>query len=590
MNIKKVLLLLVVLFPINIYALNKAPIDITNMNITGLSEALDNQIIDSETLVKLYLDRINTYSDYNAIININENAIEEAKKLDEERLAGKVRSIIHGIPIIVKDNIDVYGMPTTAGSLSLSDNYPNEDAFVIKKLKEAGAIIIAKSNMSEFAFQASSSKSSYGTVKNAYNMDYSSYGSSGGSAVSVALSFAVAALGTDTNSSIRVPASANNIVGYRPTLGTISRSGVLPYDPERDTIGLLTKTIKDSIILTNIIMGYDQQDSKSINQEYSNYNITLESLNGITIGIPSDFLKGDNSNKLPENQESYEEIYNLMQIAISKMEKNGANIVYLDDYYTYTQDNYAITSYSGYLLCDSFNSYIKNTQSKIKSFKELASSSGIITDLSSYTKSCNTTRSLENKNEKKNLYKTYLEKIYQDNNLDVIVYPTTKNKLLKIGTSGIKNLSAHAASTVGFPAISMPLGFDSELLSYGIEFMALKNDDEKLFNIAYLYEKINSNNISPSLAPNLYQIPSEITMLLEVYQNPPKKIYRQKKWLQNVQTYLKNYNNNDNIKQDAINLLKDYNKRIYINYLIKVVFILLMYLYIKSKVVKLRNK
>ena len=251
---KKIFILFLALFHLNVFALTEAPIDITNMDITAISDALDKKIITSENLIKIYLERIEKYNDkYNALITVNDNAISEAQKLDEERANGNVRSILHGIPIIVKDNIDALNMPTTDGSKNLSDNYPIKDAEAIKKLKDAGAIIIAKSNMSKYAFYASSSTSDFGTVKNAYNIKYSSYGSSGGSAVSVALNFAVAALGTDTNSSVRLPASANSLVGYRPTLGLISTDGVVPYDSERDTIGTITKNVKDALILTNIM-------------------------------------------------------------------------------------------------------------------------------------------------------------------------------------------------------------------------------------------------------------------------------------------------------------------------------------------------
>ena len=212
---KKIFILFLALFHLNVFALTEAPIDITNMDITTISDALDKKIITSENLIKIYLERIEKYNDkYNALITVNDNAISEAQKLDEERANGNVRSILHGIPIIVKDNIDALNMPTTDGSKNLSDNYPIKDAEAIKKLKDAGAIIIAKSNMSKYAFYASSSTSDFGTVKNAYNIKYSSYGSSGGSAVSVALNFAVAALGTDTNSSVRLPASANSLVGF----------------------------------------------------------------------------------------------------------------------------------------------------------------------------------------------------------------------------------------------------------------------------------------------------------------------------------------------------------------------------------------
>ena len=578
--LSKGLFLILAVIPLNTFAYTKAPIDITKQDLSSLSYYLEEGVISSETLVNLYLERIKEYSDYNAIISINNNAINEAKQLDEERTSGHIRSKIHGIPIIVKDNIDVFGMPTTAGAASLKDNYPQTDATVIAKLKEAGAIILAKSNMSEFAISASSSRSSYGTVKNAYNKNYSAYGSSGGSSTSVALNLAPAALGTDTNSSVRIPASSSNLVGYRPTVGTISRSGVLPYDPERDTVGTLTKNIEDSIILTNIINGYDEKDYKSLNQK-SNYNLTLNSLNNITIGIPTNFLKGSNDNKLPENKETYSEIYDLMLNAINKMEANGATIVYIDPYYTTKEDNLVANSYSGFLFCDSFNKYLENTTGTIRSFNDLYNSKNKISDLTIYAKNCQTTRTLDEKNTLKESYRDYLSKIFKENNLDVIVYPTSKNKLLKVGTTGLVNTSAHASSTINYPSISMPLGFDSDNLPYGIEFMVPTNKDNKLFNIAYQYEKISDIN-APIIATNLYEIDKEVTTLLNNYQNL-KPIFFKKIWQNKVKNYFKYYNDDSNYLLNAQKLNQEYSQKIFLLRLIKIIFILLIYLYFIRK-------
>ena len=508
MPIKKLIVfLLLLLIPINVFALNKAPIDITTMDITEISKALDEGILTSEELVNLYLDRINSYnSNYNAIITINNKAIDEAKALDKERSGGKVRSILHGIPIIVKDNIDVYGLPTTAGASALADNYPKANAFVIQKLIDKGAIIFAKANMSEFAFMASSSSSSYGTVKNAYNFDYSAYGSSGGSAVSVAASFASAALGTDTNSSVRVPSAANYVVGLRPTTGLTSTTGVLPYDPERDTVGPITKTVSDSVILLNAISGYDEKYSKSIKSN-DTYKITSSSLKGYTLGFPSDFLKGSNDNGLKENKETYSEIYEMMNNAILKMQKNGAQIVYIDNYYTYDEDYLATTTYSAYLFCDYFNKYIENTTGSIRSFEALTNAYGKTVSLNNYVTECGSNSSLNHKNELKTEYKDYITNIMDKYKLNAIVYPTTKNKLLEAGTTGFTNLSAHAASTISFPAISVPLGFDSDNLPYGIEFMAKANEENTIYNITSVYEKLNINITTPGITPNLYKIP-----------------------------------------------------------------------------------
>ena len=270
MFIKKLFIVFIgitLLYTNKVEGLSKSVIDITKMNLQEISEALNQKIITSEELVKLYLERIEAYDkDFNAIISINENAINEAKELDELRSKGKIKSLLHGIPIIVKDNIDVTLLPTTAGAKALKDNYPKANAFVIQRLMDAGVIILAKANMSEFAFEAVSSRSSYGTVKmliipNIQHMDQVGFGGFR------CFKFAPAALGTDTNSSIRLPAAATNLVGFRPTVGLISRTGVLPYDPERDTIGTLTKTVDDAMLIINIINGYDKNDYKSINQD-----------------------------------------------------------------------------------------------------------------------------------------------------------------------------------------------------------------------------------------------------------------------------------------------------------------------------------
>ncbi|MDD4187519.1 MAG: amidase [Bacilli bacterium] len=540
MNIKKLIILMFsfLILPKTAIAYNKAAIDITRVDISELKNALDLKIISSQELTLLYLDRIEAYDkNYNAIISINDKALVEAKKLDEERDNGNVRSILHGIPIIVKDNIDVLGMTTTAGAKALSDNYPKANADAIQKLIDAGAIILAKANMSEFAFQASSSRSSYGTVKNAYNLEYSAYGSSGGSATSVAASFATAALGTDTNSSVRLPAAASNLVGLRPTTELISKTGVLPYDPIRDTIGTLTKTVADSIYIMNII-----------NQNNKEFKVDINNLKGLRIGIPTNFFKGDSNNNLPENQSTYSEIQALMEVAIKKLEAENITIIYLDDYYNYQTDSWFSNSLSGYLFCDSFNKYLKNTSSTIRSFTELAISPNIITDLSDYTGSCDSleTRLIE-KNILKQEYKDYINEIMTNNNIDLIMYPTTKNKLLKnADSSRVQNLSAHASSTINYPAITLPLGFDKDNLPYGIEFMAKSNNEDLLYNIASLYE--NKNHKTPSIAPSLYEVPDNLNKLVSNYtiKMSNAKYDFEKKWLTEVQKFFRDYLNKDN--------------------------------------------
>lgn len=552
MSIKKLLIIILILIPINIYAISSAPIDITTMSMEEISTALDNNIITSKQLVNIYLERIDAYKDYNAIIFINENALTQAEELDKERATGKVRSSIHGIPIIVKDNIDVLGMPTTSGTKSLHDNYPKQNAEVIQKLIDAGAIILAKANMSELAFYASSSKSSYGTVKNAYNLEYTPYGSSGGSAVAVAASLASAALGTDTNSSVRLPASANNIVGYRPTYGLFSNQGILPYDPNRDTIGTLTKTLNDSIILTNIM----SDKSSKITKKLSN-------LKGITVGVSQLFIDGSDSATLIENKKSYQAITDLSNQAIELLKNNGAKIVYLDNYFTNTQSYYVNNSYSGYLFCNAFNTYIDGTTGKIRSFQELAKSSGKITDINTYLKYCGTSNELlETKVNSIKKYDEYLKNIYKSNNLDVIIYPTVKNQLLKVNKSGIVNIAAHASPVVGYPSITMPLGFDQDNLPYGIEFMSLKGEDNLLLNIAGVYETLNNKSkITPSIAPSLYNIDNQTQKLVSRYlktNQSTKNNFIKQRWISKTKKYFSQYNDFENHEQISKKLNNNY--------------------------------
>lgn len=586
---KKIFILFLILIPFNVFALTKAPIDITNETVTSLSKALNEEIITSEELINIYLERIKKYNDqYNALITINENAINEAKELDKERQNGNIKSSIHGIPIIVKDNIDVLGTATTAGSKALSDNYPNEDALIIQKLKDAGAIIIAKANMSKFAFYASSSSSDYGTVKNAYNLAYSSYGSSGGSAVSVALNFAPIAIGTDTNASVRLPAQAASLIGYRPTLGLISRTGIIPYDPERDTPGIIGKTIEDIITITNIIKGKDENDDKTYDSE--TLKISEINLQNITLGISETFLNGCNENILPENKEINAEVKNLLTSALDKIKDSGITIKVIENYYTTTVDSDIAKSYSGYQFCDKFNEYILNHQGIIKTFEELAA---LTPGLEGYVEDCNSKMNQSYKDELKENYKDYIEDIMKENNLDAIIYPSSKNKILELGTTGIINLSAHASSTINYPSITIPIGYDSDNLPYSLEIMTKTQNDEFLLSLA---NKINSLRLYESKNPlsSLYEVDEEVTKLIQKYDKRynKKNTLFNKKWLKKVKNYFKDYQNIEKPETEAKKLNQNYYVSLIITFIIQciVAITILAILLLVRKHLKIQKK
>lgn len=563
MKKKFIFLILILFFNIGqIEALTKAPVDITTMSIEDLLHALDNGYLTSETLVKLYLERIEEYDKlFNSINQINEHALDQAKKLDKERASGNIKGRLHGIPILVKCNIDVYGLPTTAGTKSLKDNYPINNATVVQKLIDEGAIILGTTNMSELAFSASNSYSSYGHVKNVFDTSFTPYGSSGGSAVATKAFFAAATLGTDTNSSVRLPASGAGLVGFRPTFGLIGRGGVVPYDYERDTVGILTHTVSDNALILSIIDGYDSRDKNSISFD-AEINLQNSSLKGVNIGVPLQYVKGNDQNDGVTGLTD-PEIYNMVLKSIDVLKENGANIIYLDDFVKNSNLTIATSTYAGITMCDNFNEYIQGTTGPIQNFEDLALSDGHVQRLSGYLKGCGavTEKQKKARSEKKAKYRNYVNDYFTEHNLDVIIYPTLKNKVYRYNSDDKNNSPGSSlGSVIGYPSITVPMGFDSAGFSYGLEFLSQRFSEASLYNIASSFEKYNNNQISTSsLAPSLYEIPSNVKKLLTIYEKTLQSSHpEQAEWLQSVKTYFINYNNDENVDYKAQVLLDAY--------------------------------
>ena len=570
-----------------------APVDITTSSIEELRMDLSYGFITSETLVKLYLERIEAYDyQFNAIRTINEHAIEQAQKLDQERLSGNIRGPLHGIPILVKCNIDVYGMPTTAGTKSLSDNYPNENAYVIQKLIDAGAIILASTNMSELAFSARDSYSSYGYVRNVFNNEYTPYGSSGGSAVGVKAAFAAAALGTDTNSSVRLPAAGAGLVGMRPTFGLVSRTGVIPYDIYRDTVGVISSTVSDNALILSVIAGADSSDSVTNSSKGFTLSNKKFSLKGINIGVPTEYLKGaGNSGGVASKTD--EDIYNIATKAIANLETAGANIIYLNDFVKNSNINIASSTQSGITMCDGINKYLKGTTGTIRTFKQLANSSGHVQSLGGYLSGCGVgDKQSDKKSGQKSVYRNYVDNYFTENNLDLIVYPTLKNKPGKYN-AGVANISPGSSlgSVIGYPSITIPMGYDSDGFAYGLEFFSTANQEELLYNVGIEFEKANGNKVTSSpLTPSLYEVPNEVDELITDYISVIARNYHDKKelqWIENVEIYFKDYNNYEDVKEEAQKLLQIYQDDIVSNSLnITRIFVYLLFILITIIIVK----
>lgn len=543
-------------------ALTTAPVDVTTMSISELLEALDKGYLTSETLVNIYLERIEAYDDmFNSINQLNEHALEQARELDLERQSGNIKGKLHGIPLLVKCNIDVYGMPTTAGTKSLIDNYPLDDSYVVEKLIDEGAIILGSTNMSELAFSAANSYSSYGYVRNVFNTSYTPYGSSGGSAVAVKAAFAAASLGTDTNSSVRLPASGAGLVGMRPTLGLVSRTGVIPYDIEIDTVGVLSMNVSDNALILGIISGDDGVDETTKGVSTQNYDLSNTSLEGVNIGVAMQYVKGSESGSGITGLTD-DDIYALLEKSIQELENAGANIIYLSDFVKDSNISIARTTYAGRTMCDNFNKYILGTTGKIRSFEQLASSSGHVQVLSGYLESCGTyTSGKSTRDAKKKIYRDYVSDYFDEYGLDVLLYPSLKNKVFKYNKTGNISPGSSLGSVIGYPSITVPMGYVGDF-SYGIEFLSKDFKEDVLYNVAFEFEKVNGNKVETSkLTPSLYEIPTAVLKLKELYDvvllsNSDIGIVNE--WMNETKSFFLNYNDIDNVEEKANELILKY--------------------------------
>src|SRR4026209_383130 len=257
--------------------------------ISELREKMESGELTARRLAELYLERIDAVDKdgpiLNSVIEVNPDALEIGDALDAERKAGKVRGDLHGIPILIKDNIDTHDqMQTTAGSLALEGNISAKDAFIVKQLRKAGALILGKTNLSEWAnFRSSRSVSGWssrgGLTRNPHALDRSASGSSSGSGAAVAANLCVAAVGTETDGSIICPSQTNGIVGIKPTLGLIGRSGIIPIAHSQDTAGPMARTVADAAILLGALTGVDVRDKathSSKKRAFSNYTKFLD--------------------------------------------------------------------------------------------------------------------------------------------------------------------------------------------------------------------------------------------------------------------------------------------------------------------------
>ena len=483
-------------------------INLSELTIADIHAAYEAGEYNSQQLVSAYLDRIKQFDrDINAITIINPEALAKAKSLDREyKRTGFLRPL-HGIPLIVKDNINTAGLPTTGGALALQDFIPEEDAFIIKKLVDAGAIIIAKSNMAEWAFSAKHSESSTaGTTHNPYNLDFVPAGSSGGTGAGVASNFATIGLGTDTGNSIRGPSSHNALVGFRSTLGLISRSGIIPLYLRNDVVGPMCRTVADATRVMEVMTGFDPLDpvtqySQGKIPAYYKQFLLKDGLQGARIGVLRVLSEND-----PDP-----EIKALFEQSIIDLQGLGAEIA--DPLVIPNFDNLRQNQWCAEFrhdLEDYLATYVKNDS--LKTLEDV---------IHAGTKSVYAAKRLDyfvehsGRSENPDIecldpytdirriaFRVAIENTMDSLKLDAIIYPSWNNKPAHIDRFNEEykgDNSQIIAPHTGQPAFTVPMGFTSGNLPAGLQFLGRMYDEPTLIRLVYAYEQGTKHRVPPVL-------------------------------------------------------------------------------------------
>lgn len=496
-------------------------IDLDQATVADLNAAFTAGTLTAEQLVQRFLSRIEAYDrkgpSIHAVLTLNPRALETARALDAERKARGPRSALHGIPVVLKDNFDTADLPTTGGSVLLEGSVPPDDAFVVKKLRTAGAIVLAKVNMSEFA-SGSALSSLGGQTLNPHDLARTPSGSSGGTGAAIAATFAMFGLGTDTGGSVRGPASANGIVGLKPTLGLLSRDGIIPLALSFDTGGPMARSVYDVAVALGAMTGVDAADAATVASQgraETNYVKFLQpdALKGARLGVARDFFGAD------------PEVDWVMESALDAMRRAGATTVDVrypkwlldakEDLYTAVRWPEFAPQIAAYLKTLG-PAYPKTLDEMIARSRQFLGTrpDGAMPNPPRWTLfnreagagGLADARYVAVHDHVLPAVRVLVDGLLQANTLDAMVYPTSSRRPGLIagpaepaGTPSATNI----ANLTGYPDLIVPAGFTSDRLPVTISFFGTAFSEPKLLALGHAFEQATKARRLPRFTPPL---------------------------------------------------------------------------------------
>ena len=485
--------------------------------VASIQQGLRDKSLTCHALVQAYLDRIAAYDhkgpSLNVILALNPNALAEADQRDADYARSGPVGPLHCIPLVLKDNYNTADLPTTGGSAALASAQPKADAFTVARLRKAGAIILGKSNMHEFALAGTTVSSLGGQTLNPYDLTRTPGGSSGGTGAAVAANFALAGTGSDTVNSIRSPASANALVGIRPTKGLLSRAGIMPVSETQDAAGPIARTVADAARLLEVMAGYDPDDPStawSIGNTPASYTPFLEegSLRGVRIGL---FKTMQGSR--PEHQE----VNAIIAAAVAAMQNEGAIVVEVDDPALSAAKLIAENDVQKYEFRTLINAYLASIpNAPAKSLADIIASGKFHKpSLESFLASAQTyqggieeldyhLRLLRNARTRDKLVSMLAE-----HRLDAVIYPLQQRLVVPTTELNQADRNGILASVTGFPAITVPAGFSKPTATaplgvpIGMDILGRPWSEGRLIQIAHGFEQATHFRKPPNSAPPL---------------------------------------------------------------------------------------